>query len=183
MGRSRTIADQTCWSTTGRLAIAGGHLGAVRCGGRGRRQRHGRSHRAPAVVLSDRTDHLCCPVLLSSTDRFPNHEANRWTRRTWWIWQAYVCVTPALISGLLSTAMPDRQLLQVDERGQPVSPSTVTALVAARAQPRSAPPSSTTITSRGARSWSPERGGTPPRSRAGHPYQGTDGRDRGEFRW
>ena len=98
-------------------------------GRRRRRQRHGRSHRAqrarrrPATATS-------YPCTSSSTARSPTTRPTRSTRRT-----SSTCRQPVREHGadvgLAFDGDADRCFV-IDERGEPVSPSTVTALVAAR---------------------------------------------------
>ena len=110
-------------------AFAGGHLRAApAAGGRGRRERDGRSHRAGGARC-DRLDHLL-PLYFELDGSFPNHEANPLNPANLVDLQTYVLDTGADI-GLAFDGDADRCFV-IDERGRPVSPSTVTSLVAAR---------------------------------------------------
>ncbi|MGZ4515786.1 MAG: phosphomannomutase/phosphoglucomutase, partial [Mycobacterium sp.] len=101
---------------------------------------------------------------------FPNHEANPLDPANLADLQAYVRDTGADI-GLAFDGDADRCFV-VDERGLPVSPSTVTSLVAARELGREigATIIHNVITSRAVPELVTERGGTPLRSRVGHSY-------------
>ena len=96
--------------------------------------------------------------------------------------QDYVTRTGADI-GLAFDGDADRCFV-VDEQGRPVSPSAVTALVAARELTRE--PGATVIhnliTSRTVPEVIAEKGGTAIRSRVGHPISRVDGRDRRDLR-
>jgi phosphomannomutase len=101
---------------------------------------------------------------------FPNHEANPLDPANLVDLQAFVRETGADI-GLAFDGDADRCFV-VDERGNPVSPSTVTSLVAARELNREigATIIHNVITSRAVPELVAERGGTPLRSRVGHSY-------------
>ena len=101
---------------------------------------------------------------------FPNHEANPLDPANLVDLQSYVVDTGADI-GLAFDGDADRCFV-VDERGRPVSPSAVTALVAARELGREigATVIHNLITSRAVPELVIERGGTPVRSRVGHSY-------------
>ena len=101
---------------------------------------------------------------------FPNHEANPLDPANLVDLQAFVREQGADI-GLAFDGDADRCFV-VDERGEPVSPSAVTGLVAARELARE--PGATVIhnliTSHAVPELVAERGGTPLRSRVGHSY-------------
>ena len=101
---------------------------------------------------------------------FPNHEANPLDPGNLVDLQAHVVETGADI-GLAFDGDADRCFV-VDEKGHPVSPSAVTALVAARELSREigATVIHNLITSRAVPELVVERGGTPLRSRVGHSY-------------
>ncbi|OAN38140.1 phosphomannomutase/phosphoglucomutase [Mycolicibacterium iranicum] len=101
---------------------------------------------------------------------FPNHEANPLDPANLVDLQAFVLETGADI-GLAFDGDADRCFV-VDEKGQAVSPSAVTALVAARELQREigATIIHNLITSRAVPELVAERGGTPVRSRVGHSY-------------
>ena len=101
---------------------------------------------------------------------FPNHEANPLDPANLVDLQAFVLETGADI-GLAFDGDADRCFV-VDEKGQAVSPSAVTALVAARELQREigATIIHNLITSRAVPELVTERGGTPVRSRVGHSY-------------
>jgi phosphomannomutase len=101
---------------------------------------------------------------------FPNHEANPLDPANLVDLQAYVLETGADI-GLAFDGDADRCFV-VDELGQPVSPSAVTALVAARELGREigATVIHNLITSRAVPELIVERGGTAVRARVGHSY-------------
>lgn len=126
-------------------------------------------HTAPAVLgVIDSITLL--PLYFELDGSFPNHEANPLDPANLVDLQAYVRDTGADI-GLAFDGDADRCFV-VDERGQPVSPSTVTALVAARELNREigATIIHNVITSRAVPELVAERGGTPLRSRVGHSY-------------
>ena len=151
-------------------AFAGRHLRtAPVAGGRRRRQRDGRSHHA-GRARRDRLDHACCRCTSSSTVRFPITRPTRSTRPTCWTCRPS-CVETGADIGLAFDGDADRCFV-VDERGMPVSPSTVTSLVAARELGREigATVIHNLITSRAVPELVSERGGTPLRSRVGHSY-------------
>jgi phosphomannomutase len=126
-------------------------------------------HTAPAVLgVIDSITLL--PLYFELDGSFPNHEANPLDPANLVDLQAYVCDTGADI-GLAFDGDADRCFV-VDERGLPVSPSTVTSLVAARELNREigATVIHNVITSRAVPELVSERGGTPLRSRVGHSY-------------
>ena len=97
--------------------------------GRGRRrQRHGRAHR-PAV-LGRAAAATSCRCTSSSTAASRTTRPTRWTRRTWSTCRSAVVAEGADL-GLAFDGDADRCFV-VDERGEPVSPSAITALVAVR---------------------------------------------------
>jgi phosphomannomutase len=126
-------------------------------------------HTAPAVLGPIESITLL-PLYFELDGSFPHHEANPLDPANLVDLQAYVRDTGADI-GLAFDGDADRCFV-VDERGQPVSPSTVTALVAARELNREigATVIHNLITSRAVPELVVERGGTPVRSRVGHSY-------------
>lgn len=110
------------------------------------------------------------PLYFELDGSFPNHEANPLDPANLADLQAYVRETGADI-GLAFDGDADRCFV-VDELGNPVSPSTVTSLVAARELGREigATIIHNVITSRAVPELVGERGGTPLRSRVGHSY-------------
>ncbi|HEY1839791.1 MAG TPA: phosphomannomutase/phosphoglucomutase [Mycobacterium sp.] len=126
-------------------------------------------HTAPAVLGA--IDSLTLlPLYFDLDGSFPNHEANPLDPANLVDLQAYVRDTGADI-GLAFDGDADRCFV-TDEGGRPVSPSTVTALVAARELDREigATVIHNLITSRAVPELVVERGGTPVRSRVGHSY-------------
>jgi phosphomannomutase len=126
-------------------------------------------HTAPAVF--DAIDSITLlPLFFELDGAFPNHEANPIEPANLVELQNHVQSIGADI-GLAFDGDADRCFL-VDERGQPVSPSAVTALVAARELKREigATVIYNLITSRAVPELVVERGGTPVRSRVGHSY-------------
>ncbi len=126
-------------------------------------------HTAPAVLGPIESITLL-PLYFELDGSFPNHEANPLDPANLVDLQAYVRDTGADI-GLAFDGDADRCFV-VDERGLPVSPSTVTSLVAARELNREigATVIHNVITSRAVPELVSERGGTPLRSRVGHSY-------------
>ncbi|HZE18197.1 MAG TPA: phosphomannomutase/phosphoglucomutase, partial [Mycobacterium sp.] len=126
-------------------------------------------HTAPAVLGAIGSITLL-PLYFELDGSFPNHEANPLNPANLADLQAYVQSTGADI-GLAFDGDADRCFV-VDERGRPVSPSTVTALVAARELNREigATVIHNLITSRAVPELVVERGGTPVRCRVGHSY-------------
>jgi phosphomannomutase len=110
------------------------------------------------------------PLYFELDGTFPNHEANPLDAANLVDLQAHVVKTGADI-GLAFDGDADRCFV-VDEKGHPVSPSAVTALVAARELNREigATVIHNLITSRAVPELVTERGGTPVRSRVGHSY-------------
>ncbi len=126
-------------------------------------------HTTPAVLgVIDSITLL--PLYFELDGSFPNHEANPLDPANLVDLQAFVRDTGADI-GLAFDGDADRCFV-VDERGLPVSPSTVTSLVAARELHREigATVIHNLITSRAVSELVVERGGTPVRSRVGHSY-------------
>jgi phosphomannomutase len=126
-------------------------------------------HTAPAVLgMIDSITLL--PLFFELDGAFPNHEANPLEPANLVDLQEHVGAVGADI-GLAFDGDADRCFV-VDERGRPVSPSTVTALVAARELNREigATVIHNLITSRAVPELVAERGGTPVRSRVGHSY-------------
>ncbi len=126
-------------------------------------------HTAPAVFGAINSITLL-PLYFELDGSFPNHDANPLDPANLVDLQAYVRDTGADI-GLAFDGDADRCFV-VDERGQPVSPSTVTGLVAARELTREigATVIYNVITSRAVPELVSERGGTPLRSRVGHSF-------------
>lgn len=126
-------------------------------------------HTAPAVFGSVGAITLL-PLYFELDGNFPNHEANPLDPANLVDLQSFVRDNGADI-GLAFDGDADRCFV-VDERGEPVSPSAVTGLVAARELDRE--PGATVIhnliTSRAVAELVAERGGTPLRSRVGHSY-------------
>ncbi|BBU23915.1 hypothetical protein MYXE_37050 [Mycobacterium xenopi] len=110
------------------------------------------------------------PLYFELDGSFPHHEANPLDPANLVDLQQFVVDQGADI-GLAFDGDADRCFV-VDECGQPVSPSTVTALVAARELDREigATVIHNLITSRAVPELVIERGGTPVRSRVGHSY-------------
>jgi phosphomannomutase len=126
-------------------------------------------HTAPAV-LGSIPSITSLPLYFELDGTFPNHEANPLDPANLVDLQAHVVSKGADI-GLAFDGDADRCFV-VDELGQPVSPSAVTALVAARELSREigATVIHNLITSRAVPELVVERGGTPVRSRVGHSY-------------
>jgi phosphomannomutase len=126
-------------------------------------------HTAPAV-LGPIGSITLLPLYFELDGSFPNHEANPLDPANLTDLQEYVGAVGADI-GLAFDGDADRCFV-IDERGRPVSPSTVTALVAARELGREigATVIHNLITSRAVPELVVERGGTPVRSRVGHSY-------------
>jgi phosphomannomutase len=126
-------------------------------------------HTAPGV-LGPIGSITLLPLYFELDGSFPNHEANPLDPANLTDLQAYVQDSGADI-GLAFDGDADRCFV-IDERGWPVSPSTVTALVAARELGREigATVIHNLITSRAVPELVVERGGTPVRSRVGHSY-------------
>jgi len=126
-------------------------------------------HTAPAVFGP--IDSITMEPLYFELDgTFPNHEANPLNPANLVDLQNHVRASGADI-GLAFDGDADRCFV-VDERGEPVSPSAVTALVAARELSREigATVIHNLITSRAVPELVTERGGTPVRSCVGHSY-------------
>ncbi|CAA0128331.1 Phosphomannomutase/phosphoglucomutase [Mycolicibacterium vanbaalenii] len=126
-------------------------------------------HTTPAVLGPISSVELS-PLFFELDGTFPNHEANPLDPANLVDLQAYVLETGADI-GLAFDGDADRCFV-VDERGKAVSPSAVTALVAARELQREigATIIHNLITSRAVPELVAERGGTAVRSRVGHSY-------------
>ncbi len=126
-------------------------------------------HTAPTVFGAIDSITLL-PLYFELDGSFPNHEANPLDPANLVDLQAYVRDTGADI-GLAFDGDADRCFV-VDEGGRPVSPSTVTGLVAARELGREigATIIHNVITSRAVPELVIERGGTALRSRVGHSY-------------
>ncbi|WP_299570987.1 phosphomannomutase/phosphoglucomutase [uncultured Williamsia sp.] len=126
-------------------------------------------HTVPAVLGANGAFTLR-PLFFELDGTFPNHEANPLDPANLVDLQAYVRETGADI-GLAFDGDADRCFV-VDERGEPVSPSAVTGLVAERELAKH-PGSSiihNLITSRAVPELVSERGGTPVRTRVGHSF-------------
>lgn len=126
-------------------------------------------HTTPAVLGAIPSITLL-PLYFELDGTFPNHEANPLDPTNLVDLQAFVVEQGADI-GLAFDGDADRCFV-VDEKGHPVSPSAVTALVAARELNREigATVIHNLITSRAVPELVTERGGTPVRSRVGHSY-------------
>ncbi|CAN5292068.1 phosphomannomutase/phosphoglucomutase [soil metagenome] len=126
-------------------------------------------HTTPAVLGSVANVTLA-PLYFELDGSFPNHEANPLDPANLVDLQRFVLESGADI-GLAFDGDADRCFV-VDERGQAVSPSAVTGLVAARELTREigATVIHNLITSRAVPELIVERGGTPVRSRVGHSY-------------
>ncbi len=126
-------------------------------------------HTAPAVFGALASLEVL-PLFFELDGTFPNHEANPLNPDNLVDLQKHVIATRADI-GLAFDGDADRCFV-VDELGHPVSPSAVTALVAARELNREigATVIHNLITSRAVPELVIERGGTPVRSRVGHSY-------------
>jgi len=126
-------------------------------------------HTAPAVLGGIPALEVL-PLYFELDGTFPNHEANPMNPDNLVDLQKHVIATGADI-GLAFDGDADRCFV-VDESGHPVSPSAVTALVAARELSREigATVIHNLITSRAVPELVVERGGTPVRSRVGHSY-------------
>ncbi|MGO8966207.1 phosphomannomutase/phosphoglucomutase [Mycobacterium sp.] len=126
-------------------------------------------HTTPAVLGAIDSITLL-PLYFELDGSFPNHEANPLDPANLADLQAYVRDTGADI-GLAFDGDADRCFV-IDERALPVSPSTVTSLIAARELHREigATVIHNLITSRAVPELVVERGGTPVRSRVGHSY-------------
>ncbi len=127
-------------------------------------------HTAPAVFgrLADQVEMV--PLYFELDGTFPNHEANPIEPANLVDLQKAVLAERADI-GLAFDGDADRCFL-VDERGELVSPSTLTALIAARelAKEPGATVIHNLITSRAVPEIVSELGGTPVRTRVGHSY-------------
>lgn len=126
-------------------------------------------HTTPAV-LGPIPGATVLPLYFELDGAFPNHEANPLNPANLVDLQNYVGAVGADI-GLAFDGDADRCFV-VDELGRPVSPSAVTALVAARELTREigATVIHNLITSRAVPELVVERGGHPVRSRVGHSY-------------
>ncbi|WNG94149.1 phosphomannomutase/phosphoglucomutase [Mycobacterium sp. ITM-2016-00318] len=126
-------------------------------------------HTAPAVLGAIPALEVM-PLYFELDGTFPNHEANPLDPDNLVDLQKHVIATGADI-GLAFDGDADRCFV-VDESGHPVSPSAVTALVAAGELSREigATVIHNLITSRAVPELVVERGGTPVRSRVGHSY-------------
>ena len=128
-------------------------------------------HTAPAVFGRLGTDRVeVVPMYFELDGTFPNHEANPIDPETLVDLQARVLAEGADL-GLAFDGDADRCFL-VDEKGRLVSPSTLTALIAARelAKEPGATVIHNLITSRAVPELITELGGVPVRTRVGHSY-------------
>jgi phosphomannomutase len=125
-------------------------------------------HTAPVVLAG--LPLTVVPMYFELDGTFPNHEANPIDPANLRDLQAKVRETGADL-GLAFDGDADRCFV-VDERGEIVSPSTITALIAARELARSpgAPVIHNLITSRSVAEVIREHGGTPVRTRVGHSF-------------
>ncbi|MGY4653168.1 phosphomannomutase/phosphoglucomutase [Mycobacterium sp. URHB0021] len=126
-------------------------------------------HTAPAV-LGPISSVTLLPLYFQLDGTFPNHEANPLEPANLVDLQSHTVDSGADI-GLAFDGDADRCFV-VDETGHPISPSAVTALVAARELNREigATVIHNLITSRAVPELVAERGGTPVRARVGHSY-------------
>jgi phosphomannomutase len=126
-------------------------------------------HTVPAV-LGPVAQLTIAPLYFELDGSFPNHEANPLDPKNLVDLQRFVRETGADI-GLAFDGDADRCFV-VDERGDPVSPSVITALVAERelAKEPGATVIHNLITSRGVPELVTELGGTPVRTRVGHSF-------------
>ncbi len=122
------------------------------------------------AVLGQVAQLTVAPLFFELDGSFPNHEANPLDPKNLVDLQKFVRETGADI-GLAFDGDADRCFV-VDERGEPVSPSTVTALVAERelAKEPGATVIHNLITSRAVPELVTELGGTPVRTRVGHSF-------------
>ena len=137
-------------------------------GGGRRRQRHGRAHRARWCSAGCRWTWCRCTSSWTATS--PTTRPTRWTRPTWSTCRSGSS-RRAPTSGLAFDGDADRCFV-VDEQGEPISPSAITALVAVRELAK-APGSSVIhnlITSQAVPEIVAEHGGTPVRTRVGHSF-------------
>lgn len=128
-------------------------------------------HTAPAVFERVGTDQVdLVPMYFELDGTFPNHEANPLDESTLTDLKARVLAEGADV-GLAFDGDADRCFL-VDERGQAVSPSAITALIAERELGKhpGAHVIHNLITSRAVPEIIAERGGVPVRTRVGHSY-------------
>jgi phosphomannomutase len=127
-------------------------------------------HTAPAVFARLGAAIEMVPMYFELDGSFPNHEANPIEPENLRDLQARVVAEGADI-GLAFDGDADRCFL-VDERGELVSPSTLTALIASRelAKEPGATVIHNLITSRSVPEIVTELGGTPVRTRVGHSY-------------
>ncbi|WP_068013011.1 phosphomannomutase/phosphoglucomutase [Nocardia mexicana] len=122
------------------------------------------------AVLGPVSQLTIAPLYFELDGTFPNHEANPLDPKNLVDLQRYVRETGADI-GLAFDGDADRCFV-VDERGEPVSPSAITALVAERelAKEPGATVIHNLITSRAVPELVTELGGTPVRTRVGHSF-------------
>ncbi|MGZ4453280.1 MAG: phosphomannomutase/phosphoglucomutase [Nocardioides sp.] len=128
-------------------------------------------HTAPAVFKRVGTDQIdLIPMYFELDGTFPNHDANPLDEETLTDLKARVLAEGA-DAGLAFDGDADRCFL-VDELGQAVSPSAITALIAERALAKDpgAHVIHNLITSRAVPEIIRENGGTPVRTRVGHSY-------------
>ena len=127
-------------------------------------------HTAPAVFERLGADVELVPMYFELDGTFPNHEANPIEPENLRDLQERVVAEGADV-GLAFDGDADRCFV-VDERGRPVSPSTLTALIASRelAKEPGAIVIHNLITSRAVPEIVTELGGTPVRTRVGHSF-------------
>ncbi|MCA1984045.1 phosphomannomutase/phosphoglucomutase [Nocardioides nematodiphilus] len=128
-------------------------------------------HTAPAVFKRVGTDQIdLIPMYFELDGTFPNHDANPLDEETLTDLKARV-LSEGADAGLAFDGDADRCFL-VDELGQAVSPSAITALIAERALAKDpgAHVIHNLITSRAVPEIIRENGGTPVRTRVGHSY-------------
>ena len=139
-------------------------------GRRRRRQRDGRADRAGGLRAASATASSWCRCTSSSTAPSRTTRPTRSSRRTSSTSRSG-CVAESADLGLAFDGDADRCFV-VDERGRAVSPSTLTALIAARelAKEPGATVIHNLITSRRVPELVTELGGTPVRTRVGHSF-------------
>jgi phosphomannomutase len=161
--RSQDVLDDYAGHLLSLVPLPGRRLRVVADAGNGMA-----GHTAPAVLGTGELDLV--PLYFELDGSFPHHEANPIDPANLEDLQAKVLEVGADI-GLAFDGDADRCFI-VDERGQAVSPSVLTALIASRELARR--PGSTVIhnliTSRAVPELVTELGGTPVRTRVGHSF-------------
>jgi phosphomannomutase len=161
--RSQDLLDDYAGHLRSLVPLPGRRLRVVADAGNGMA-----GHTAPAVLGTGELDLV--PLYFELDGSFPHHEANPIDPANLEDLQAKVLEVGADI-GLAFDGDADRCFI-VDERGQAVSPSVLTALIASRELARR--PGSTVIhnliTSRAVPELVTELGGTPVRTRVGHSF-------------